>query len=147
MIDWQEVKRRAASGNPKPEQRVEKAESEWRQQLEPEVFEITRLSATERPFSSELCNRFGPGEYHCACCHVLLFDAGEKFDSGTGWPSFTQPSAPSAVAYRQDTSHGADRIECLCATCDAHLGHVFPDGPEPSGLRYCINALALTKHT
>lgn len=145
MLDWQEVARRAAAGNPPPPHRVEKPEAEWREALAPDVFEITRLSATERPFSSELCNRFGPGQYHCACCDTLLFDSGEKFDSGTGWPSFTQPSAPEVVAYRQDNSLGAQRIETLCAVCDAHLGHVFPDGPQPSGLRYCINALALTK--
>ena len=92
-----------------------------------------------------MCERIEPGRYACVCCDTLLFDAGEKFESGTGWPSFTQPAQPNAVAYLVDNSHGMRRVEGTCNTCDAHLGHVFPDGPEPSGLRYCINALALRK--
>jgi methionine-R-sulfoxide reductase len=92
-----------------------------------------------------MCSRFEPGRYACVCCDSLLFDATEKFESGTGWPSFTQPVAADAVAYHSDHSHGMQRIETLCNSCGAHLGHVFPDGPKPSGLRYCINALALRK--
>ncbi len=92
-----------------------------------------------------MCSLFEPGLYACVCCDEPLFDSEEKFESGTGWPSFTQPVDPRAVAYHADSSHGMRRIETTCNTCDAHLGHVFPDGPRPSGLRYCINALALRK--
>jgi methionine-R-sulfoxide reductase len=102
-------------------------------------------SGTEQPFSSEMCSLFEPGQYKCACCSTLLFDASEKFESGSGWPSFTQPLDPTTVSYVGDVSHGMTRIEATCAVCDAHLGHVFPDGPKPSGLRYCINAAALEK--
>jgi methionine-R-sulfoxide reductase len=113
--------------------------------LTPEQYHITREHGTERAFSSEMCSLFAPGRYVCVCCGTVLFDAGEKFESGTGWPSFTQPVQENAIAYRQDNSYGMRRIETVCNTCDAHLGHVFPDGPEPSGLRYCMNALALRK--
>lgn len=113
--------------------------------LTQEQFRVTRLHGTERAFSSAMCERFEPGKYRCACCGSTLFDSEEKFDSGTGWPSFTQPVQENAVAYRKDDSAGMSRIETLCSVCDAHLGHVFPDGPEPCGLRYCINAVALEK--
>ena len=93
-----------------------------------------------------MCSIFEPGKYACACCNSELFDASEKFDSRSGWPSFTQPIEFNRVAYHNDGSHGMNRIEALCNSCDAHLGHVFPDGPEPSGLRYCINALSLKKN-
>ena len=145
MIDWTEVMRRVEQGNPEPARRVEKTDAEWRAALTPEQYQVARCAGTERPFSSEMCGLFQPGRYVCACCGTPLFDAGEKFDSGTGWPSFTQPVTPEAVAYTGDRSHGMVRVETTCATCDAHLGHVFPDGPAPSGLRYCINALALEK--
>ncbi len=104
---------------------------------------MTRKAGTERPFSSEMCSLFKPGIYQCVCCETVLFDAGGKFESGTGWPSFTQPSALNVIAYRVDQSHGMTRVEAICNVCDAHLGHVFPDGPPPSGLRYCMNAVAL----
>jgi methionine-R-sulfoxide reductase len=94
-----------------------------------------------------VCSLFEPGTYACVCCGELLFDAGEKFESGTGWPSFTQPIRPNAVASHADDSLGMRRVESTCNTCDAHLGHVFPDGPPPSGLRYCINAAALERVT
>ena len=145
MITWSDIEASLVTGNPEPPRRVHRSEEEWRAQLSPEQFEVTRLKGTERPFSSEICNLFEPGEYACACCHEPLFDSGEKFDSGSGWPSFTQPLTPSAIAYHGDRSHGMVRVEVTCNVCGAHLGHVFPDGPEPSGLRYCINAVAMVK--
>ncbi len=145
MTDWKEVMRRSAKGNPAPARRVERSPEEWQARLSPEVFHVTRRAATERPFSSEMCGLLGAGRYRCACCDTLLFDATQKFDSGTGWPSFTEPVEDAAVAYIGDHSHGMTRIEATCAVCDAHLGHVFPDGPPPTGLRYCMNALALSK--
>ena len=107
---------------------------------------VTREKGTERPFSSEMCSLFEPGQYACACCGTLLFDSNTKFESGTGWPSFDQPLMENAIAYLADHSHGMTRVETICNTCDSHLGHVFPDGPPPSGLRYCMNAVALKKH-
>lgn len=145
MIDWKEVMRRSVKGNPAPPRRVERTPEEWKASLTEEQFYVARLSGTERPFSSELCTLFGPGLYHCICCDTLLFDASEKFDSGTGWPSFTQAADDTVVAYKGDHSVGMSRIEATCAVCDAHLGHVFPDGPPPTGLRYCMNAVVLRK--
>ena len=145
MLDWKDVMNFAGKGNPEPDTQVKKSDAEWKAQLNPEAYQVARQKGTERPFSSEMCNLFQPGRYACVCCDTLLFDSEEKFDSGTGWPSFTQPVKANAVAYHQDMSHGMSRIEALCNTCDAHLGHVFPDGPPPSGLRYCINAVALKK--
>jgi methionine-R-sulfoxide reductase len=124
---------------------VEKTDDEWRAQLTPLSFDVTRRAGTERAFSNEMCNLFHPGKYECICCGTLLFDAAEKFDSGTGWPSFTQPVVDDVVAYHVDRGHGMVRVEAVCNVCDAHLGHVFPDGPEPSGLRYCMNAASLTR--
>jgi peptide-methionine (R)-S-oxide reductase len=145
MLHWTDVVALASHGNPAPLHRVEHSDAEWRERLSPEEYQIARRKATERPFSSEMCGLFGPGRYACVCCDTVLFDASEKFESGTGWPSFTQPVEPTAVAYHLDDSHGMRRVETTCNICDAHLGHVFPDGPAPSGLRYCINALALRK--
>ena len=145
MLNWNTILERAAKGNPQPPRRVAKPDAEWRTQLSPDAYRVTRHAGTERPFSSEMCERFEPGRYACVCCGTVLFDADEKFDSGTGWPSFTQPASPDVVAYRGDHSHGMTRIEATCSVCDAHLGHVFPDGPAPSGLRYCMNAAALQK--
>ena len=145
MHDWNEVIRRAARGNAAPERRVEKSDEQWRAQHDPDVFRVTRQAATERPFSSEMCGLFEPGQYGCACCGTVLFDATAKFESHSGWPSFTAPVRDNVVDYIADGTHGMQRIETRCSTCDAHLGHVFPDGPPPTGLRYCINALALRK--
>ena len=145
MLTWKEVLAIAKNGNPTPPRRVDKTEEEWRALLTPDVFFVTRQKGTERAFSSEMCSLFEPGAYACVCCETALFDSGEKFESGTGWPSFTQPVDPSVVAYHDDRSYGMHRVETTCNVCDAHLGHVFPDGPAPSGLRYCINALSLKK--
>lgn len=145
MLKWNDVVGFAANGNPEPERRVEKSDAQWRAQLTPEQYHVTRQQGTERAFSSEMCSLFEPGVYACVCCGTRLFDASEKFESGSGWPSFTQPIEQNAIAYHGDDSHGMSRIETTCNTCGAHLGHVFPDGPPPSGLRYCMNALALEK--
>lgn len=147
MLNWNDVIRFAKAGNPQPERRVERSDADWREWLTEEQYRITRAHGTERAFSSEMCSLFEPGRYHCVGCDSLLFDATEKFDSGTGWPSFTQPVRENAVSYHLDDSLGMQRVETRCNTCDAHLGHVFPDGPDPGGLRYCINAVALRKES
>ncbi len=145
MVNWKSILELAQKGNLPPDRRVEKTPQAWREVLDEETFRVTRHAGTERAFSSAMCHHFEAGIYGCACCKIPLFDAREKFDSGSGWPSFTQPITPNAIAYHADHSHGMVRVETVCATCDAHLGHVFPDGPEPSGLRYCMNAVALQK--
>ena len=145
VLRWDEVVQLARQGNVPPPRRVEKSDAEWRRQLTSLQFDVTRQAATERPFSSALCALFEPGRYHCVCCDTPLFDSTTKFESGTGWPSFAAPLAPDVVAYHADNSLGMVRIETTCNVCDAHLGHVFPDGPPPSGLRFCINAVALRK--
>ena len=145
MLTWTEVKQFTKQGNPAPDRRVEKTADEWRTILTPEQFTVTREKGTERAFSSGMCSLFEPGLYECVCCGTILFDSATKFESGSGWPSFDQPIAQNAVAYHNDGGFGMSRVETLCNTCDSHLGHVFPDGPEPSGLRYCMNAVALKK--
>ncbi|MBS1790360.1 MAG: peptide-methionine (R)-S-oxide reductase MsrB [Acidobacteria bacterium] len=145
LLKWLDVLRMARISNLNPDRKVTKSDAEWQAQLTPEQYYVTRQHGTESPFSSEMCSLFEPGLYACVCCDTLLFDANEKFESGTGWPSFTQPIKENAIAYHEDTSYGMSRVETVCNTCDAHLGHVFPDGPEPSGLRYCMNAVALKK--
>ena len=142
---WQTVLDWANTGNPKPPHRVEKSDATWKAELTSEQYYVTREKGTERAFSSGMCGLFEPGQYHCTCCDTLLFDASNKFESGSGWPSFTEPVADGVVAYHADGTHGMQRIETTCNSCDAHLGHVFPDGPKPSGLRYCMNAVALKK--
>jgi methionine-R-sulfoxide reductase len=145
MLKWPDVLKLAKDGNPDPDQKVVKPDAEWRRQLTDEQYRVTRKAGTERAFSSEMCSRFEPGLYSCLCCDTLLFDSNEKFESHTGWPSFTQPVKVNAIAYRFDGPAFLQRVETVCNICDAHLGHVFPDGPEPSGLRYCMNAVALRK--
>ena len=145
MLKWADIIKLAGNGNRIPDKRVEKTPEEWKAILTQEQFTVTRLKGTERAFSSELCSYFEPGRYACVCCDTELFDAEEKFESGTGWPSFTQPVKENVVAYHKDSSFRMQRIEALCNTCDAHLGHVFQDGPMPAGLRYCINAVSLKK--
>ena len=145
VLRWSGVIDLARRGNVEPPRRVEKSDAEWRAALTPEQYYVARSKGTERPFSSELCALFEPGRYHCLCCETPLFDSTSTFDSGTGWPSFTAPLTPDVVAYHLDTSHGMQRVEATCNVCDAHLGHVFPDGPAPSGLRFCINAVSLRK--
>lgn len=143
ILKWADVLRFAEKGNPIPTKRVEKSEEEWKKQLTPGQFNITRLKGTERAFTGEYCEAHDPGLYECICCGTLLFDSRVKFESGTGWPSFTQPVEENAIQYHKDSSYGMVRVEVLCNSCDSHLGHVFPDGPKPSGLRYCINSASL----
>ncbi|WP_341217206.1 peptide-methionine (R)-S-oxide reductase MsrB [uncultured Wocania sp.] len=140
MITWKDIMSFSVKGNPIPDRRVEKSDEEWKAQLTPEQFRIARQKGTERPHSGALCSVHDAGKYNCVCCNMPLFDSTIKFSSGTGWPSFTQPIKENAIKYEKDTAFGMVRVEVMCNTCDAHLGHVFPDGPEPSGLRYCINS-------
>jgi peptide-methionine (R)-S-oxide reductase len=123
--------------------KMTKSDEEWRSGLTPEQYRVLRQQATERPFSGEYATSKEPGVYRCAGCGAELFDSETKFDSGTGWPSFFEPAAPDAVETERDSSLLVPRTEVLCATCGGHLGHVFRDGPAPTGLRYCINSAAL----
>lgn len=123
--------------------KVTRTEEEWRQMLSAEEFEVTRRAGTERPFTGVYWNEERDGKYMCKCCDSELFDSSTKFDAGCGWPSFYAPLESDSVINREDNTLGMRRIEVLCAKCDAHLGHVFPDGPQPTGLRYCMNSASL----
>jgi peptide-methionine (R)-S-oxide reductase len=122
---------------------VDKTDVEWQQQLTPQQYQVCRQKGTEPAFTGRYHAFKEPGTYRCVCCGEPLFNSSEKFDSGTGWPSFWQPTAPEAVATEDDVSYGMRRTEVVCNNCGAHLGHVFPDGPRPTGLRYCINSICL----
>jgi peptide-methionine (R)-S-oxide reductase len=126
-----------------PKQKVHKTEAEWRELLTPEQFHVMREKGTEPAFTGALVDNHDDGIYHCAACNAPLFTSDKKFDSGSGWPSFWLPVSAGAIEAHEDTTHGMRRIEVTCAACGAHLGHVFPDGPRPTGMRYCINSASL----
>jgi len=123
--------------------KVIKSNEQWKKELTPEQYHITREKGTERPFSGKYNNFKGKGTFHCVACGAPLFNSDSKFNSGSGWPSFWQPHSENAVETAADHSHGMTRTEVLCANCDAHLGHVFNDGPQPTGLRFCINSVSI----
>jgi peptide-methionine (R)-S-oxide reductase len=123
--------------------KLTKSEAEWRQQLTPEQYHITREKGTEHAFTGEYWDEHRAGTYHCRCCGEPLFDSATKFESGSGWPSFYAPIEDEAVAAHDDTSYGMKRTEATCAKCGAHLGHIFPDGPRPTGQRFCMNSASL----
>lgn len=142
-MNWNEVIKFANNGSPQAPKKVEKTDEEWKSILSDEEFRVTRKKGTERAFTGEYCEAHEAGQYACRCCGTTLFDSTLKFDSSSGWPSFTEPIENNVIKYVKDVSFGMVRIEVLCNVCNAHLGHVFPDGPEPTGLRYCINSASI----
>lgn len=123
--------------------KIDKPDEQWRKELSPEAFEVLRRGGTERPFTGEYLHNDRDGRYLCGACGLELFDADTKYESGSGWPSFWEPVDPARIKQVEDLSHGMRRVEVRCARCDSHLGHVFPDGPQPTGMRYCVNSLSL----
>ena len=145
MLRWKDVITFAKYGNPEPTRRVERTDAEWARLLAPEQYRVLRQQATEPPYRNAYCRSYEPGGYACAGCGGRLFEAQEKYHAISGWPSFRQPQARNAIRYVFDGSFGMQRIEARCNGCDGHLGHVFPDGPAPGGLRFCINSASLRK--
>ena len=138
-----EVDSKAGAAAAQQTKKVEFSDAEWQQRLTPEQYEILRKRGTERAFTGALYNNHADGLYHCGACNAPLFKSDAKFESGTGWPSFYEPVSPNAVELHEDRSYGMRRVEAACASCGSHLGHVFPDGPKPTGQRYCINSASL----
>ena len=124
--------------------KIEKTDAEWRELLSPEEYQVTRQKGTERAFTGRYWDCHEAGQYRCTCCGTELFSSEHKFDSGCGWPSFYEPVSDDAIRYLNDYSHGMQRTEIRCGNCDAHLGHVFPDGPQPTGERFCVNSASLS---
>ncbi len=144
-MNWHDVISYANNGNPKPPRVIEKTDAEWGQVLSAEEYRVMRQKGTESAHSGEHCNVFEAGTYACASCDEPLFDSSQKFESGSGWPSFTEPLRTGVVRYDMDTTYGMTRVEVSCNVCGGHLGHVFPDGPAPDGLRFCVNSVSLKK--
>ncbi len=142
-MNWSDVLQYAGKGNLTPPKRVVKSDDDWKKILSSDEFYVTRKKGTERAFSGEYCEAHVPGLYACRCCGTVLFDSRTKFESGTGWPSFTNSVEPNVIKYTKDVSFGMTRVEVECSVCDCHLGHVFPDGPAPTGLRFCINSVSI----
>ncbi|NML63911.1 peptide-methionine (R)-S-oxide reductase MsrB [Hymenobacter sp. RP-2-7] len=143
MLHWRDILTYARYSNPEPPMRVVLTEAEWQARLPPAQYRVLRQQHTEPPYRNAFCRSYEPGVYACAGCGSLLFDSATKYHAISGWPSFTQPLAKNALGYYFDDSHRMQRVEVRCNVCGGHLGHVFPDGPAPSGVRYCLNSASL----